>query len=319
MAAFGDRAQVLAPINADLAASAHMTFEENVMAVVRDFIAAAGDGGIAVDGLCLAGGCALSCPTNSRLWQQENLPVFVGPSCDDTGLAVGASLWLYHNVFGKPLLTRDRDEPTSPYLGANIPPGDIAHALAALRDGILIEDLGGGAPRAAAADLAADRVIGWFEGRSEIGPRALGHRSLLADPRKTGNWERVNKIKGREGWRPFAPAVLKEHAAAHFSDLPLPSPYMLFTGKVRDPAALPAITHVDGTARVQTVSAETGGYHALLTAFNEMTSCPVVMNTSLNGPREPIVETPDEALRFLLTSACDVLYMGGHRVTRRQA
>src|SRR5581483_6857141 len=113
------------------------------------------------------------------------------------------------------------------------------------------------APVAAADDLGADRVIGWFDGRSEVGPRALGHRSLLADPRQADNWPRVNTVKGREKWRPFAPAVLADQAAAHFSGMPLPSPYMLFTGDVIDRKALPAISHTDGTARVQTVSAQT--------------------------------------------------------------
>jgi len=314
---FAKRAHVQDAINADLAASAHKTFEENVLALVRGMGAAARNNGMPFDGIALSGGCALSCPTNTLIAAENMGHVFVPPSCDDTGLAVGAALWMYHNLLSAPVPSRTVGEPTSPYQGANITAAQVESALASFGDQIQVQHLGKGTAAMAADDLAADKVIGWFEGRSEIGPRALGHRSLLADPREADNWPRVNDIKGREKWRPFAPAVLEEKAAAHFSGMPFPSPYMLFTGDVIDRNALPAITHIDGTARVQTVSAKTGGFHELLTAFDAKTGCPVVMNTSLNGPGEPIVEAPEEAVRFLLNSGMDVLYVEGHRVTKR--
>ncbi|TAL03221.1 MAG: hypothetical protein EPO08_04535 [Rhodospirillaceae bacterium] len=317
--ALGNRARVLEPINADLAASAHKTFEENVLAIIRGMSAAALGAGIDLEGICMGGGCALSCPTNSLIAaENSSRHIYIPPSCDDTGLAVGAALWMQHNLLGASVPSRSIGEPVSPYLGANIQPAAVQSAIAAVNGLVAAEHLGARAATAAATDLAANKVIGWFEGRSEIGPRALGHRSLLADPRIAQNWPRVNDIKGREKWRPFAPAVLAERASEHFSGMPFPSPYMLFTGDVIDRAALPAITHTDGTARVQTVSAKAGGFHDLLTAFAAQTTCPVVMNTSLNGPGEPIVETPDEAIRFLLGSEMDVLYVDGHRVTKQR-
>lgn len=167
----------------------------------------------------------------------------------------------------------------------------------------------------AAEDLAADRVIGWFEGRSEIGPRALGHRSILADARRSANWARVNALKGREAWRPFAPAVLESEAEKWFLGLPASSPYMLFTGIVRS-HDLPAITHVDGSARVQTVDPSCGEFFRVIQFFHALTGVPVILNTSFNGPGEPIVEAPEDALNFLTQSDLDVLYIGGIRVTR---
>jgi carbamoyltransferase len=168
---------------------------------------------------------------------------------------------------------------------------------------------------AAAVDLAANKIVGWFEGRSELGPRALGHRSLLADARVGANWAEVNRIKGREAWRPFAPAVLEEDAEQWFSGCPFPSPYMLFTATVTS-KALPAITHVDGSARIQTVNADRRAFFELLQEFKRLTGVSVVLNTSFNGPGEPIVETPEHALRFLVESELDVLYVEGWRVVR---
>jgi carbamoyltransferase len=164
--------------------------------------------------------------------------------------------------------------------------------------------------------LADDKVIGWFEGRSEIGPRALGHRSILADPRKAENWQRVNEIKQRETWRPFAPAVLAEHARDWFDSIPLPSPHMLYTAQVKSDA-VPAITHTDKSARIQTVDASAGAFHDVLRAFHERTGIPMVLNTSFNGPGEPIVESPMDAIRFFVGSSLEALYLEGRRITRR--
>jgi carbamoyltransferase len=167
----------------------------------------------------------------------------------------------------------------------------------------------------AAADLDANKIIAWFEDRSEIGPRALGHRSILADPRKMENWQRVNQLKKRESWRPLAPAVLEAHARDWFRGTPLPSPYMLFTGSVTR-EGIPAVTHIDGSARLQTVGPDCGEFFRLLNEFHALTGIPVLLNTSFNGPGEPIVETPHDAIRFLVTTDLDALYMGGRRITR---
>ena len=161
----------------------------------------------------------------------------------------------------------------------------------------------------------ADKVIAWFEGGSEAGPRALGHRSILADVRPSENWLRVNKVKGREPWRPFAPIVLAEKAGDWFDGCPTPSPYMLFTAQVKG-NRLPSITHVDGSSRIQTVDESCGGIRGILEAFDRATGVPVLMNTSFNGPGEPIVETPSQAIDFLLTSDIDVVYIDSRRVTR---
>jgi carbamoyltransferase len=322
LAPLGDRAQSLAAINADLAASAHQTFEENVLATVAALKSAAARAaalsGRSIEGLCLSGGCALSCPTNTRAALTGDFGrVFVEPSCDDSGLSLGGALWAYHNLLDQPVIPRDAAYPLTPYLGAAYDDDAVQAAIAA-QDGAVLVEAPDRSAAAAAADLAADRMIGWYEGRSEIGPRALGHRSILSDARRKENWLRVNRVKSREAWRPFAPAVLHEDAGKWFKNMPLPSPYMLFTGDVISPDALPAITHVDGTARVQTVTEDCGAFCEVLRDFRGLTQCSVVMNTSLNGPGEPIVETPEDALRFFRKSELDALYLDGLRITKAQ-
>ena len=167
--------------------------------------------------------------------------------------------------------------------------------------------------------LAADGVVAWFDGRSEFGPRALGHRSLMAHPGRAANLERLNDVKGREQFRPVAPMVLAERAADIFLDGPLPSPYMLFVHRVapqwRD--RIPAVVHVDGTARVQTVDeATTPRVAALLRAFEERTGLPVVVNTSLNTAGRPMVDDPRDALELFGSAPVDALVVGPHLVRR---
>ena len=152
----------------------------------------------------------------------------------------------------------------------------------------------------AAQDLSNNSVIGWFMGRCEIGPRALGNRSILSNPIKGENWKRVNSIKSREEWRPFAPAVLEEEAHNWFSGAPLPSPYMLFTANVKKPKDIPAVTHVDGSARIQTVSRNLGLFRQVLEDFHKYTGTPIVLNTSFNGPGEPIIDRLKEAIDLFL-------------------
>jgi carbamoyltransferase len=170
--------------------------------------------------------------------------------------------------------------------------------------------------------LAADGVVAWFQGRSEFGPRALGHRSLLADPRRADNLEKLNDIKGREQFRPVAPMVLAERAAEVFCDGPIPSPYMLFTHRVRPgwEERIPAVVHVDGTARIQTVDRrEEPLVAAMLEAFAARTGVPVVVNTSLNTAGRPMVDDPRDALECFGSAPVDALAIGRFLVRRPAA
>lgn len=313
---YRDPAHATAPINADLAASTQKLFEEIRLRAVEVLYTMLAQGGVSTPNLCLSGGTALNCPSNTHLLGEGPFPsVYVEPACDDGGLAIGAALALHHDLYGQPLL--ERAGHWSAYQGVRYAEDAVLAALD--RAGAAVRYERCGAPgEAAAADLCEDRIIAWFEGRSETGPRALGHRSLLADPTRLENWARMNRIKAREPWRPLAPAVLAEEAQAWFSEAPSPSPYMLFNARVRS-TRLPAVTHVDGTARIQTVDPSCGEFYRVLRSFFERTGVPVVMNTSFNGPREAIVETPADALAFLLGSEIDALYIDGFRVTRAPA
>jgi len=312
----GDTKRVMAPIAVDIAASTQTLMEEVMRmatATLRQILVTAG---LPADRLCYSGGTALNCPTNSRMFRESGFEaMFVEPCCDDSGLALGAALYVCHNLYEQPLPPRRvPGAAVTPYFGPRYDEASIECALREFASAIVIERIADPAA-AAAQDLAQNRILGWFEGRSELGPRALGHRSLLVDPRISENWARVNRVKGREHWRPFAPSVLEEEAAKWFAGCPFPSSYMLFTAAVTT-SALPAITHVDGSSRIQTVTPECGMFYRVLFEFNRLTGVPVILNTSFNGPAEPIVESPQHALRFLVESDLDVLYLDGIRVTR---
>ncbi|MEC8164656.1 MAG: carbamoyltransferase C-terminal domain-containing protein, partial [Pseudomonadota bacterium] len=218
---------------------------------------------------------------------------------------------IHHNLLEQP--RQIEMTPPSPCLGTPYG-GSAVEAALETASGIVWSQPDDPAA-AAAADLVGDKIIAWFEGRSEAGPRALGHRSILADIRNADNWRRVNHVKGTELWRPFAPIVLAEKAMDWFDGCPMPSPHMLFTATVRS-TDLPAITHVDGSSRIQTVDASCGGIRHVLEAFDRETGVPVLMNTSFNGPGEPIVETPAHAVAFLQGSDIDVVYIQGRRAVR---
>ncbi len=298
----------------DLAASIQQSFEAQTLAMAHQIRGLADDLGLETDTLCLTGGCALNCPANSRVWRESAFgSVFVPPTCDDSGLAIGGAFYLAHTLFDEPRAAQGAATCGSAYLGRRITPTEVLAAVSAADDMVVEDDLD--CAEAAAADLVEGRIIGWYEGRSEIGPRALGHRSVVADPRRSDSWRRVNLVKNREQWRPLAPAVLVERAPEWFEGAPAVSPHMLFTATVtRDD--IPAITHVDRSARVQTVDETCGGFRDLVVAFERMTGVPVVMNTSLNGRGEPIVESPEEAITMFRNSELDVLYLDGHRLTR---
>jgi carbamoyltransferase len=259
--------------------------------------------------LTMAGGVALNCVANSRIWREGPFDeVWVQPASGDSGTALGAALQVARELGDEvqPMTTaalgRSFDHELAGWLGrAAVPydePADIADAVAEA--------------------LAADAVVAWFQGGSEFGPRALGHRSLLADPRSAANLERLNDVKGREQFRPVAPMVLEERAAEIF-DGPLPSPYMLFTHRVRPGWAerIPAVVHVDGTARIQTVNRRREPLVArMLEAFERRTGVPVVVNTSLNTAGRPMVDDPRDALECFGSSPVDLLAIGPYAVRR---
>ena len=253
--------------------------------------------------LCLAGGVTLNCSMNGKLLASEHVrEVFIQPAANDAGCSVGAAL-LVAAEEGERAWTM-----AHPYLGPGID-GDEAERV--LReegfDTERVED-----PAAVAAELLADgKVIGWIQGALEFGPRALGNRSVLADPRDRAMHTRVNEVKRREQWRPLAPSILTEETGKWF-DRNDPSPFMLLTYGVREERRdeVPAIVHVDGTARLQTVDRRTNPrYHALISAFAKETGIPLVLNTSFNDRGEPIVRTPREAVRTFRGSGMDVLVL----------
>ncbi|WP_428243462.1 carbamoyltransferase C-terminal domain-containing protein [Gynuella sp.] len=314
IALLGDPEKVLEGPNVDLAATLQKLFEETLFATTEVARRLMDVFGFRAEGLCLAGGCMLNCPSNTRIHDSQIFSdLFVPPFTDDSGCSIGAGLWAYHNLFNQPLIERHGDLPVSPYLGNPVSDEDC---LAALKQAEGIVYTKADNPGSAAADdLADNKIIAFYDGASEVGPRALGHRSFLSDPRNADNWPRVNHVKTRALWRPFAPSMLKECLRDYFEGGPDNSPYMLFNFTAKNDL-LPAVTHVDQTSRVQTVSPVNGLYYELIKAFFEKTGCPVVMNTSFNGPNEPIMETPEDAIEFIKHSPSDViLYLNGWRVT----
>jgi carbamoyltransferase len=255
--------------------------------------------------LCMAGGVALNCVANGRIAREGPFDgIFVQPAAGDAGGALGVAAYLAHHVLGRPRGFVMR----SAFLGPAYASDEVRAVLEA--KGAVFEEL----PReellrSTARAIADQEVVGWFQGRMEFGPRALGARSILADARNPENQDRVNmKIKFRESFRPFAPAVLAERAGEFF-ELEGESPFMMLVANCRDGRAkLPATTHVDGSARVQTVDRETNPlFHDLIGAFDALTGTPVVINTSFNVRGEPIVCTPEDALACFLSTGMDRL------------
>lgn len=314
MSPLGNKEKILEPINTDMAASTQKLFEECFLSTVNTMNTMFSNNDHTTKNLCLSGGTALNCPNNSKIFNESNYyNMFIEPDCGDDGLAIGAALYIYHHLYGNPI--DDSDKPISAYVGIEYGDDAVKQSLENYKDKIEFEKIPDAA-KSAAKEVYENKIIAWFEGGSEAGPRALGHRSIVSNPTYKDNWERVNTIKGREYWRPFAPSVLEEEAEKWFSGLPNPSPYMLFTGQVISDK-LPAITHVDGSSRIQSVNASVGEYYNLIKEFFTLSGVPVVMNTSFNGPGEPIVETPEQAILFLINTKLDSLYLEGYRVTKK--
>jgi carbamoyltransferase len=261
--------------------------------------------------LCVSGGVALNCPANTRIYNSSQFSdMHIEPYCDDGGLSIGAALYVHHHLLGNPRILAKSPTSRNAMLGVR------RELRKELEDAIAI--YGGFAVtvsetwwRDAAADLARNKVIAMFQSRSEAGPRALGHRSILAHPGFSDNWRRLNFVKGRERWRPFGPIVLESKLSDWFIGGPSRSPYMLFTYDctARCAELAPAIVHADGTSRIQTIAEEDGAMFHLLEEFERLTTLPLAVNTSFNGPGEPIVETVRDALSFLSKGNIDALYL----------
>jgi carbamoyltransferase len=310
----------------DLAASIQRVTEEIVLRLAR---ALARDTGL--PNLCLAGGVALNCVANGKLRRERVFErIWIQPAAGDDGGALGAALAAHHGVQGHPRSPDPADSMRGALLGPSFTQEETEARLRAAkaRFRVLAQDA---LVRESVDDLAAGRALGWFQGRMEFGPRALGARSILADARSPTMQSVLNlKVKFRESFRPFAPAVLRERVSEWF-DLDEDSPYMLFVAEVaasrlRDPGGavpegldavkavrseIPAVTHVDRSARIQTVDAGTNPlFHALLEEFERRTGCPVLVNTSFNVRGEPIVHTPEEAFACFMGTGIETLAIG---------
>ncbi len=293
----------LTQFHKDMAASIQKATDTIVVAMARHL-----QRRTALRNLCMAGGVALNCVSNSKILEETDFEnIFVQPAAGDAGGAVGAAFYVHNTVLGNPRTYRMHDA----FLGPSFGDDEISAFLA--EQGITPKPLDRQALLSETARLISEqKVVGWFQGRMEFGPRALGARSILADARNPKNQSVVNlKIKFRESFRPFAPTVLEERTADYF-DWKSPSPFMLFVATVReDKREIPAVTHVDGSARLQTIARDQHPlYYDLLKEFERQTGCPVIINTSFNQRGEPIVCTPADALNCFLRTGIDHLVIG---------
>lgn len=311
----------------DLAASLQAATEEVVLRLTRSLRKETG-----VKNLCLAGGVALNCVANGKILRDGQFgQIYIQPAAGDAGGALGAALVGYHMQMGLPRRV-DGDAMRGAYLGPSFAQADIEARLKGC--GARCESMDDASlVTTCARDLANGKALGWFQGRMEFGPRALGNRSIIGDPRSPTMQKTLNlKVKYRESFRPFAPSVLRERVADWF-ELDGDSPYMLLVAdvvkgrrramtaqenqlfgieKLNVPRSdIPAVTHVDYSARIQTVEQRTNPrFHALLSEFERQTGCPVLVNTSFNVRGEPIVGTPEDAFRCFMGTELDVLVVG---------
>ena len=313
----------------DLAASVQKIVEEVMLKISRSIRKETGE-----RNLCLAGGVALNCVANGVL-HRENIfdNIWIQPAAGDSGGAVGAALAVYHLGLGRErVLKPNSDAMSGSFLGPEYSHNEIVARLKA--SGAVFKELTDKEiATTTASALAVGKSVGWHQGRMEFGPRALGSRSILADPRSPTVQRRLNlQVKKRESFRPFAPSVLREDVAEWF-DLTTDSPYMLLVASVAQNklnpittadiektgiarlevqrSVIPAVTHVDNSARVHTVAQDVNPrYHALLSEFKSQTGCPVLVNTSFNVRGEPIVETPEDAFRCFMRTDIEVLVVG---------
>lgn len=313
----------------DLAASIQEVTEEVVLRLCRSIAKETGQ-----RNLCLAGGVALNCVANGKLLRDGSFDnIWIQPAAGDAGGALGAALAVHYLMLNKSrTVDATGNDMQGSYLGSGFSQNEIEQRLTEL--GAVFETLDDEQLiNETAQALASGKAVGWHQGRMEFGPRALGNRSILADPRNSDTQKTLNlKVKFRESFRPFAPSVLSEHVSQWF-DIDTDSPYMLLVADVAQSkkqemtteqealfgieklnvrrSDIPAVTHVDYSARIQTVHRETNPrYHALISKFNELTGCPVLVNTSFNVRGEPIVESPEDAFRCLMGTGLDLLAIG---------
>ncbi len=321
----------------DLAASVQAVIEEAVLRLARSLAKETGE-----RNLCLAGGVALNCVANGKVLRDGSFEnIWIQPASGDAGGALGAALAIYHLHAQRPrTIVNTPDAMGGSYLGPEFDQAEIEQRLTAAgaRFTTLTQDA---MLDATAQALAGGNAIGWFQGRMEFGPRSLGCRSILGDPRDPSMQKKLNlKVKYRESFRPFAPSVTREKVAEWF-DINVDSPYMLLVAPVAEKrchkmtpeqqklfgieklnvprSSIPAVTHVDYSARVQTVHRETNPlYHDLINRFAQLTGCPVLVNTSFNVRSEPIVCTPEDAFRCFMGTEIDMLVVGNCVLRKEQ-
>jgi carbamoyltransferase len=330
--------KLLTQFHMDIAASVQKVTEEVMLRLTRSLTAETG-----TRKLCLAGGVALNCVANGKVLQDGAIDqLWVQPAAGDAGGALGAALCAYHLHANKPRFVQKKgvDGMSGSYLGPSFSQDEVEQRLRAVgarfisvSESMMIERT--------AQDLVAGHAVGWFQGRMEFGPRALGARSILGDARSPTIQKTLNlRVKYRESFRPFAPSVLREEVANWF-DLDQDSPYMLLVAAVEEKrrramtseedalfgidklnsvrSQIPAVTHVDYSARIQTVHRDTNPvYHALISAFQRLTGCPVIVNTSFNVRGEPIVCTPEDAFRCFMGSDIERLVVGNCLVSKEE-
>lgn len=320
----------------DLAASIQLVLEEVVVKMARGIRRTSGK-----KNLCLAGGVALNCVANGKLLREKIFDqVWIQPAAGDAGGAIGAALAVYYLMLNQPRTIESKDAMKGAYLGPAYAQSDIERSLQAVGAVYSVVTERELISKTALA-LAEGHAVGWHQGRMEFGPRALGGRSIIADPRSPFAQKQLNlKVKFRESFRPFAPSVLREDVSDWF-EMDADSPYMLLVANVANNRRLPiseedgllsgisklnvqrseipAVTHVDYSARIQTVHAETNPlYHALITEFKSRTGCPILVNTSFNVRGEPIVNTPEDAFWCFMGTDIDVLAIGNCLLYKHQ-
>ena len=322
--------ELLTQQHMDLAASIQAVLEEIMLRMTRALASETG-----IPNLCMAGGVALNCVANGKILRDGHFKnLWIQPASGDAGGALGAALAGYHQFHQQPRrVNGTTDAMRGSYLGPEFSPADIENRLRSVGARFTILADADELAAASACTLSQGKALGWFQGRMEFGPRALGARSILGDARSPTMQSVLNlKVKFRESFRPFAPSVLRERAAEYF-DLDADSPYMLLVADVAESrrramteeerqlfgiaklnvprSDIPAVTHVDYSARIQTVHQETNPrYHALLKAFERLTGCPVIVNTSFNVRGEPIVCTPEDAFHCFMGTGIEALAIG---------
>ena len=297
--------------HSDLAASVQAVLEENYFALLNHVYHRTGQ-----KALCLAGGVALNCAANGKIFEQTPFrDIYIQPAASDAGTSIGAALSVWHERLNQPRSFVMRHAYYGPQysdreIHAELETAGVAYRR--LSEAELVD--------ATASEIAAGKVVGWFQGRMEFGPRALGNRSILADPRRAGMKDLLNsRIKHREHFRPFCPSVLAEAASDYF-ETGYPSPFMVTAYRIKSERLrdIPAVTHADGTGRLQTVDRESNPlYWKLIRRIGDITGVPVLLNTSFNE-NEPIVETPAQALDCFLRTRMDVLAIGPYMLLRSE-